>query len=132
MDIKKREQILHTFPELYEDTVRGLEINEGWYELVFKLSEKVVEYCIENEHEIPTVFVVKEKFGGLRFSLTKHDVDEELFDIINKFCEKSYKICEVCGNEGTLMERKGSKWVKTLCEKHSEEMGYESIGDNIA
>lgn len=137
---ERDKKLFEDFPELYRGkndnsrdnrVVGGLEINEGWYDLVYDLSEDIIEYCEENDHEIPKVFQVKEKFGGLRFYFESGDIDEEIYDIVNKAEHKSYQTCEVCGEEGVLCERKEGHWLKTLCEEHSEELGYRPTNSKL-
>ena len=61
------------------------------------------------------VLQIKEKFGGLRFYTG--ETTDEMEKIIYAAEMQSYKICETCGAPG--LPRVG-RWVKTLCDEHSE------------
>jgi len=63
--------------------------------------------------EIPVIVEVREKFGGLRFSVTHGS--EELKSYI-KFAESlSLRTCEYCNNPG---KPRNNGYIKTLCDKH--------------
>jgi hypothetical protein len=101
----------------------GFECGDGWYNLIRKLCEdlkkmipKQKDYQEQSDFE---VVQVKEKFGGLRFYTNW--ATEEMFERIEKAERDSYKICEVCGNSGSL--RKGA-WLRTLCDYHAKAAGY--------
>lgn len=71
---------------------------------------------------IPQVIAVqiKEKFGTLRFY---YDGGDEYCRGIEAMAESmSARTCETCGTPGKL--RHGG-WVRTLCDQHAEEMGYD-------
>ena len=59
----------------------------------------------------PRAFIIKSKFGGLRFDI--FGGDEETTGMIQMAEAMSYKICEHCGNAGS---RKGEGWIFTLCD----------------
>jgi hypothetical protein len=86
----------------------SFEINSGWYGLVRALLEELHHAGWDKE-----ICQVKEKFGGLRFYINSGS--EEIFNIIHKYEELSYKICEECGEPG---EVRGGGWIQTLCDKH--------------
>lgn len=80
----------------------------GWKKLILELIDKI-------EKIDPTIEVhqIKEKFGGLRFYVggTLH---EGIFELIQEYEDKSYKVCEECGEKGKLREE--LPWMKTLCD----------------
>lgn len=117
------------FPELFKDKDSGpqetclyfgIETDDGWYKLIRNLCHKIYKCCNKNNYEIPTVIQVKEKYGSLRFYINSGD--EKIYNIIDKYENKSFKICEICGKRG----RQGRRgwWIKTLCKKHRKDLGY--------
>ncbi len=87
----------------------GFECGDGWFDLIWQL-------CLDIEKAKPTddfiVVQVKEKFGGLRFYVDS--ATDEVFNIINKAEEQSYKVCEFCGTKEDVKIIKGG-WLKSLC-----------------
>lgn len=90
------------------DKAGYFEIGPGWYGLVKTLISEAIEKGWNKE-----ICQVKEKFGGLRFYT--NGITDEVRQIINKYEEKSYEICEECGEKGQV--RSGG-WIQTLCDKH--------------
>jgi hypothetical protein len=86
----------------------GIECDEGWASLY----QPLIDRC---QAEGVAVYQIKEKFGGLRFYVGEASFD--LLDAIDEAEEKSFTICEKCGEPGKLTSVRG--WMKTLCEKHS-------------
>lgn len=124
---KKRKKIYENSPILFqhvgdEDGGRrlpifyGLECGDGWLDIIDEASKKIESYSNKKISEDSTFkgFVahqVKEKFGGLRFYVSKHDaVIDEIIIEAEKACAKT---CETCGNPGTV--RRGG-WLKNRCD----------------
>jgi hypothetical protein len=86
---------------------------EGWRKLIEQLDRDI--RALSPDYRPAQV---KEKFGGLRFYIdTLPGVKyETVSPLIREAEQKSYEICEVCGEPGRLRERRG--WMKTLCDKH--------------
>lgn len=99
---------IHTPYELF-----GWEIGKGWYDLV----KPLVEECNEKGYAI---LQIKEKYGGLRFYVAA--CPQEFWDKVDEAEKESYTICEECGEPGEL---RGGGWMRTLCDKHAREQGYE-------
>ena len=99
----------------------GFECGSGWYELILDLSiqlEKITEKLRADGMEpnyLPMVMQVKEKYGGLSFSLTYYT--DEMNVLIDKAEEDSLTTCEECGAEGKLMSVYG-RFQMTCCEEH--------------
>jgi len=110
MNTKNTQKLKEDFPEIFED-LHGFECQDGWYDLIYTLCASIIQYCSFTNSPIPIASQVKEKFGGLRFYVGS--ATEEIFDLIIKAENKSYKTCEVCGEPG---KTRGKAWVKTLCE----------------
>jgi len=100
----------------------GFECSNGWFDLVWKL-------CIDIENALGRertksskcnfeVTQVKEKYGGLRFD--GMGGTEETVDLIEKAENKSYTICEICGQKGEL---RVGPYIQTLCDKHYKRVG---------
>lgn len=128
MDKRLEAKLFNDFPKLYRgrnENIQknlmgfGFAVDNGWYDLIYELSEDIVNYCEQNNKDIPKAFQVKEKFGRLNFYL--ESADENIRDMNQEAREKSGKICEVCGKEGEI--RDGS-WIRTLCDEHARELGY--------
>ena len=92
----------------------GSGVGKRWIPLIVELDRKLNE--IDPNY---TIDQVKEKFGGLRFYTGA--VSSEGYDLIPEAEEKSYTICEVCGEPGTCG---GTGCYPTRCEKHK----YCSVG----
>ena len=88
-----------------------LEVGEGWHPLIEELIEELYKLGWDGN-----VVQIKEKFGGLRFYI--HGETEAMVDKIDEYEDKSFEICEKCGEPGIP---KGRRWIKTLCDKHHEE-----------
>lgn len=70
-----------------------------------------------NENPRHSVYAsqVKEKLGGLRFYLSMGS--DEMYDLCHEAENKSYEICETCGEPGVLRD---SGWIITACDEHSD------------
>jgi hypothetical protein len=107
----------------YEDkgTKECLDENPAWIE---KKKQYYLNPSIKVnvEEEIPQVVAtqVKEKYGTLRFYYAGGD---DMIDGMVSMAEAmSERTCETCGAPGKL--RTGG-WLKTLCDHHAEEQGYD-------
>jgi RNA polymerase-binding transcription factor DksA len=129
MNKRNTEKLFNDFPRLFKGKDLGMrenlmcfgfECGDGWFGLIYQLSKDLeVEFqklpetekqeAIENDHYI--AMQVKEKFGGLRFYMSIET--KEMGRLISEAEDKSYTICESCGNPGEV--RRGG-WVQTLCD----------------
>jgi hypothetical protein len=113
----KYREIMSRFPNLFKEEPRsGFSVGDGWMPLLEILCP-ILEYQILSlpyeQHKEMYVAQVKEKFGGLRFYMTKATPFME--GAINMAENMSYSICEECGAPG---ERRNSGWIQTLCTRH--------------
>jgi len=110
-------KLLKNFPEVYGSKFR-FGVGDGWFKLIYKLSQDITDLCRERGLEVPKAQQVKEKFGGLRFYVNGVSSDE-LHDIIYRAESESRKVCEQCGStENVTAEPKdGFGWIRTLCAK---------------
>jgi hypothetical protein len=97
----------------------GIECGDGWYNILDKLFEKLNNYDIE-------LMQVKEKFGGLRIYLSGATTDE-VYDLVEKAEEESFKICEMCGKSGKNLTI--NSWIYTVCEDHKKQLTKEAPVD---
>jgi len=90
----------------------GLEINDGWLNLVYELCQKLDEMAYT---ELPDFKVrqIKEKFGGLRFYV--EGVSPVARGLIHDYEAKSHYVCEVCGKPGYT---RPTGYITTVCRKH--------------
>jgi hypothetical protein len=102
------QKLLDDFPDMFEFC--SLEVPLGWEDLVYELTSKI--YKIEPVQ----VSQIKEKFGGLRYYTNGHS--DIVDDLINEYEAKSFKVCDVCGEEGILREH--GYWLSTRCEEHNK------------
>jgi hypothetical protein len=85
----------------------GFECGDGWFQLIYDLSEKLTKLNQGIE-----AAQVKEKFGGLRFYINSGN--DNAYDLINEAEMKSYSVCERCGELGIS---RWLNWQYTLCNK---------------
>lgn len=91
----------------------GFKHGDGWFNILKSLCEGLEPLVAEAEKESGRPFEVlqvKEKFGTLRFRVSQHTdaIDER----INSAQEESTRTCEICGQQGSLVD------LKTPCEEH--------------
>lgn len=90
----------------------GIECDIGWFPIIY---EAVIEIEAENRRTTTDMHIkasqIKEKFGTLRFYT---DLTSDAAEAAISAAEKaSVKICEECGQDGTLRE---GGWLKTRCD----------------
>lgn len=123
-------KLCKAFPLLYRDRfgdmrstcmVWGFECGDGWFDLLYDLSEKLEALIrkMKEEHPdieeayLPAASQVKEKFGALRFYMTCSS--DEMDALISKAEDRSERTCEICGKEGKLNH---SGWMSVRCRDH--------------
>ena len=117
-------QKLYTdFPDLYhEHTLSmsetsmcwGFAVDDGWYNIIYKLSERITAIVSAMPEANPKDFCavqVKEKYGGLRFYM-RHS-NGEIRAAIGEAEDEASHTCERCGKEGELRD---GGWYVTLCD----------------
>lgn len=93
------------------------ECGEGWNDLLLDLFRDL-DVAFREDNVNPDHILlsqIKEKFGGLRVYLSPETVKVE--EVIRKYEELSYTVCEVCGKPGKL--RDDQSWWRTLCDEHA-------------
>lgn len=97
----------------------------GWLDLVIELDAKLAQV-------VPTYTLAqaKSKYGGLRYYINYPDDDDfgygsvagqKASAIIAEYEERSFSICESCGEPGKTSKPRGY-WVWTLCDAHEAEL----------
>lgn len=95
----------------YPIEIFGTECDDGWLEMIAELIRELIDAGWTRE-----IRQIKEKFGGLRFYAG--GLNNQCAEIIKKYEERSFTICEVCGSSDNVSLR-GRRWVKTLCDQCS-------------
>ena len=109
------QKLLDKYPKLFSSKqFWGFECGDGWYDLLDYLCGSLVTYTYSDEE----IYVdqVKEKFGRLRFYLSRED--DVMHGMVSMAEHMSGRICETCGNRG---ETRGGSWMVTLCDLHHDE-----------
>jgi hypothetical protein len=102
-----------TDPDIRWPIVSGITCGRGWFTLINELCSRID--LLDSEREI-RVLQIKEKFGGLRFYVSKSI--PEIDSLISEYEHKSYNICEFCGSSNDLKRSKG--WIKVACRECRE------------
>jgi hypothetical protein len=113
------------YPRVYVGTRRkyetasfhGIACGDGWEPIVRWLSaaiERLIEQEPADEQEIYRCIEVRERFGGLEFYM--NDATEEMSKLIKIAISESFKVCEFCGNPGSLRQD-GRRGARTLCQE---------------
>lgn len=109
MNPDNTKKLYEAFPRLYRGRTKsahesamyfGFECQDGWFNLIWKLSEDIEEIARQQglepySNEWPEATQVKEKLGTLRFHLKNYH--EASSALIAKAAEASEAICELCG-----------------------------------
>lgn len=93
------------------------DLPEGWVGIVDELISDLIELGWDRDLQ-----QVKEKFGGLRFSIGANDYNDEVWEAmsfrIRQAEAESIKTCEVCGEAGERVCIRD--WWSTLCTEHQK------------
>lgn len=113
MSPENTRRLYAAFPRLYAGRNRsitesmmpfGFECDDGWFDLVWRLSEKLEPLGVE-------AMQVKEKYGALCFYVGS--APHEAFDLIDAAEAESTRTCERCGAVGKTRD---AGWIWTLCD----------------
>ncbi len=115
----KSEMLVEKYPNLYRiGNVIGNSIKDGWFGVLNELSEKLEDLIIDyitnhpGDAEPPVALQVKEKFGKLRFYMSKTSTDD-MRNLLYHYEGMSGMICGICGKPGK--QHSVNHWIKTLC-----------------
>ena len=129
MDQLLSDRLITAFPHLYRTwqgrdmlevwrTRQDFECGNGWFDLLWQLStqlEALLAALPETERGAYAPTNVKEKFGGLRFYMTKNTPEMER--AISWGEGQSMRTCEQCGETGARVEQEGM--IRTCCAGHT-------------
>jgi hypothetical protein len=106
--------LLDKYPKLFSNgQFWGFECGDGWYDILDNLCGAIKEHTYDGDDLY--VDQVKEKFGRLRFYLSRED--DVIHGMVTLAEYMSGHTCEMCGERGT-MSTKG--WMVTLCDLHHQ------------
>lgn len=133
MDQELQNKLFEKYPNLFSNKDKGIhvscmawgcEIGNGWYELLSSLCHRItnheenIEFRIKARNKngrendaadltyVPVMFdQVKEKYGGLRVYFSGGD--DYVFGAVSMAEEYSYKVCEVCVMQVSLIKKDG-------------------------
>ena len=89
------------------------ECEDGWYNLLDSTFGEMLAAAWHPEELF--IAQVKEKWAGLRIYFNCHSDDYDALSFIVDQAEiRSYKICEICGKEGSMRDLIG---YQTLCDE---------------
>jgi len=138
MNKNLEKNLIEKFTDLYKNTSmeRGIECEDGWYDIIYNLSCEIKYWSDQNKLKIKAL-QVKEKSGVLRFHIALHDDSplwndtqyKEISQIICKHEEISAKTCELTGNIGSLKIK--DQQYKTLCKESAILLGYNDVKKQI-
>ena len=106
------QKLLDKYPKLFSNQhFWGFECGDGWYDILDNLCGAITEYT----HDPDEVYVdqIKEKFGRLRFYLSRED--DVMHGMITLAEYMSGHTCELCGAPGKTRD---VSWFVTLCDEH--------------
>jgi hypothetical protein len=108
------QKLLDKYPKLFSNQqFWGFECGDGWYDILDNLCGAIKEYTYDGDE----IYVdqIKEKFGRLRFYLSKED--DVIHGMVTLAEYMSGHTCETCGKRG---KTRGGSWMVTLCDEHNE------------
>ena len=112
-----QQKLVNQFPWVGENFYT--ECNEGWdrliWDMVTEIDDAYFNLGLESEIEI---LQIKEKFGMARVYYWYEYYRSEnigIDDIINKYERASKTTCELCGEQGDLIQI--NTWLAVRCEK---------------
>lgn len=133
------EKLYAAFPDLYRGRHKsqyessmcwGFECGDGWYQLLYDLSQELSNYSAENPALDLEAMQVKSKFGSLRFHLNIHDAATE--KMIGLAQRRASVTCEITGEPGQRCVSPTSRFSETvLCpEGKAAELGFSAAEEN--
>jgi hypothetical protein len=130
MNAENTRKLLEKFPHLYREyhlpmtetcMCWGFEHGDGWFQILWDLSEKIGKLLETKTLEQKSLFAVdqvKEKYGTLRFYYHGWGgCFEEIEPLVEEAEALSAQTCEYCGKPGMTRE---AGWLVTLCDSCQE------------
>lgn len=94
----------------------GIECGDGWYQILYDLSQQLEDHRAKHPALDFEVFQVKSKMGRLRFHLN-WPVAVVVSDIVSSACSRADTICELCGKSGLLYSNTLIAPIMVLCDE---------------
>lgn len=102
----------------------GFDCGDGWYDLIYELSEQIEAYRQTDTEAADLIVVqVKQKFGELRFYVRPRIWEVE--KMIEVARDRSRRTCELTGQPGVRCFREG--YYLTLCLEKAHQLGVTPI-----
>jgi hypothetical protein len=130
---KKDERFIYALSSENKDKLKELEIfknkvpfqiKNGWTNLIYELGKDIEEVCKLANCELPKICEIKSKYSSLRFdyyfelNVKVPKIVEKLIDsLIYEAEDKSERICEFCGYDGTEYEDENGTLFTKSCER---------------
>lgn len=95
------------------------EVDSGWRKIFIDMCDEINKVLTDNGVPLTNLIVhqVKEKYGTLRFYYgieeCPKEVDDEIYEITEKYEGMSYNTCVVCGKPAKYISR---GWICPYCE----------------
>ena len=116
MDSQQTEQLYERFPELYRERTAplkssgmawGFQCGNGWYKIIYEMSQKISKLSIGGEFGPAITHVSKHKDGTLY--VEARNLTPPIQDIITTATEQSRLTCEYCAYTPAFLRKgKGS------------------------
>lgn len=125
-------RLIEQFPSLYggsnlsageQSMAFGFSCGDGWFELIYALSQQIHTYNLEHPEAAVIAVQVKQKMGTLRFYVDIFVPEVE--DLIEQAVTQSAITCELTGRPGVRCQRRG--YLQTLCLEKAQELGFEPV-----
>jgi hypothetical protein len=117
MSPKLEQELYKKYPYFFSHMQLGIECDDGWYDLLSAVCWRISQYEKNITKKVDTNYIsvkfnkIKKGLGELRIS---YDGGDNYVDgVITLASEMSGKICEKCGNAGTLIR---GLQIVTLCK----------------
>ena len=110
------EQLLQRFPWLKEKDSNSMVacfVGVGWFTLLSDMFLEIENHYSSLNEPLDTIDFVKiyEKFGGLRVFMFEYP--HGIGEIIRKYEDLSFRVCEICGDIGELRD---GEWNYVVCD----------------
>lgn len=135
MNPENTNRLFEDFPELYRGRYLPVTENlmslgfccgDGWFEILYTLSQQIQQYNLEHPEAAVIAVQVKQRFGELRFYVNPPIA--EVAAMIAEATARSLQTCELTGRPGGLCQRSG--YYQTLCLEKAQELGFEPLQSN--
>lgn len=105
----------HTLPKEETSMYWGIQCGDGWFDLIWKMSEEIETLARAQNIPIPEMSEIKQKMGGLRVRLFSNN--PTIVAAVKDVEEMALYTCEKCGRSGKLRRMKGL--ISVRCEEHA-------------